>query len=77
MVTSKTPAPGEDILAASANNLYAGVSSADVEGFEERFALNSRLSKEPDGQLREDVYRARRPLRRDAGPRGRAPRGCV
>ncbi|AMY12941.1 Peptidase family M49 [Luteitalea pratensis] len=57
MVTSKTPAPGEDILAASANNLYAGVSSTDVEGFEERFALNSRLSKEPDGALREDVYR--------------------
>ena len=26
-------------------------------GFEERFPLNSRLSKEPDGQLREDVYR--------------------
>ena len=57
MVTSKSPAPGEDILVASANNLYADVTSADVQGFEERFALNSRLSKEPDGQLREDVYR--------------------
>ena len=56
MVTSKTPAPGEDILVASANNLYAGVTSADVAAFEERFALNSRLSKERDG-LREDVYR--------------------
>ena len=57
MVTSKTPAAGEDILAASANNLYAGVTTRDLEGFEERFPLNSRLSKEPDGRLHEDVYR--------------------
>ncbi len=35
-VTSKTPPPGKDILTASANNLYAGVSMADLEGFEER-----------------------------------------
>src|SRR5437764_6204591 len=30
MVTSKTPPPGEDILTASANNLYVGVTMADV-----------------------------------------------
>ncbi len=57
MVTSKTPAPGEDILVASANNLYAHVSSADLEGFEEAYALNSRLVKDDDGRLREEVYR--------------------
>ena len=37
-------APGEDILAASANNLYAGVATTDLDGFEERYALNSRLA---------------------------------
>ena len=57
MVTSKTPGPGEDILASSANNLYVGVTSTDVETFEERYALNSRLVKTPDGTLREEVYR--------------------
>jgi dipeptidyl-peptidase-3 len=57
MVTSKTPAPGEDILAASANNLYKGVSSADLDGFEETFALNSRLVRGADGALHEEVYR--------------------
>src|SRR5438477_296918 len=39
-VTSKTPAPGRDILTASANNLYSGVTVADLEGFEERHPLN-------------------------------------
>jgi dipeptidyl-peptidase-3 len=57
MVTSKTPAPGEDILAASANNLYKDVSSADLDGFEETFALNSRLVRGADGALHEEVYR--------------------
>src|SRR5688500_16340711 len=32
IVTSKTPGPGKDILQASANNLYAGVSMADLDG---------------------------------------------
>ena len=31
MVTCKTPGEGRDILAASANNLYAGVTMADLE----------------------------------------------
>lgn len=57
MVTSKTPAPGEDILDASANNLYANVASADLDGFDERYVLNSRLVKDDNGQLREEVYR--------------------
>src|SRR5947209_19378519 len=34
-VTEKTPPPGKDILQASANNLYLGVSMKDLEGFHE------------------------------------------
>ena len=56
VVTNKTPGPGRDILAASANNLYEGVTMADLDTFEERFGLNSRLVKR-DGVLEEEVYR--------------------
>jgi dipeptidyl-peptidase-3 len=56
IVTNKTPGPGKDILQASANNLYAGVTMADLEGFQERHPLNSRLVKR-DGRLVEEVYR--------------------
>ncbi len=55
-VTNKTPGNGRDILASSANNLYQSVSMADLDGFEERYPLNSRLVKR-DGQLVEEVYR--------------------
>jgi dipeptidyl-peptidase-3 len=56
IVTNKTPGPGRDILLASANNLYENVSMADLEGFEERYGLNSRLVKR-NGQLIEEVYK--------------------
>ena len=56
-VTSKAPGPGRDILEASANNLYAGVRMRDLEGFTERYGLNSRLVKRDDGTLEEEVYR--------------------
>jgi dipeptidyl-peptidase-3 len=56
IVTSKTPRAGKDIITASANNLYVGVTMAELEGFEEQHALNSRLVKR-DGQLVEEVYR--------------------
>ena len=55
-VTNKTPGPGEDILAASANNFYVGVKMEDLEGFTERYPLNSRLVRR-DGRLVEEVYR--------------------
>ncbi|HQZ38889.1 MAG TPA: hypothetical protein PLH72_07600 [Vicinamibacterales bacterium] len=55
-VTCKTPGEGRDILAASANNLYHGVTMADLEGFREQYPLNSRLVKR-DGRLIEEVYR--------------------
>ena len=57
MVTAKTPPPGADILAASANNLYVGVTMKDLDRFTERYALNSRLVKR-NGALVEEVYRA-------------------
>ena len=56
IVTNKTPGVGEDILLASANNLYDGVSMADLVGFDEQHPLNSRLVKR-DGRLSEEVYR--------------------
>jgi dipeptidyl-peptidase III len=56
MVTAKTPGPGQDILAASANNLYVGVTTKDLEGFHEQHPLNSRLVKR-DGTLVEEVYK--------------------
>ena len=56
MVTSKTPGAGVDVLTASANNLYRDVRMVDIEGFEERYALNSRLVRD-DGTLIEEVYR--------------------
>src|SRR5712672_3258517 len=37
IVTSKTPRAGKDIVTASANNLYVGVTMKDLEGFEERY----------------------------------------
>jgi len=55
-VTSKTPPPGADILAASANNLYVGVRMADLDLFREEHPLNSRLVK-GGGRLEEEVYR--------------------
>ncbi len=57
VVTNKNPGSGKDILAASANNLYVGVSMKDLNGFNERFALNSQLVKKEDGRLVENVYR--------------------
>jgi dipeptidyl-peptidase-3 len=56
IVTSKTPRAGKDIVTASANNLYVGMTMADLDGFEEKHPLNSRLVKR-DGQLVEEVYR--------------------
>ena len=57
IVTNKNPGPGKDILRASANNLYSGVSIADLEGFTEKYGLNSRLVKR-GGSLIEEVYTA-------------------
>jgi dipeptidyl-peptidase-3 len=62
MITAKSPRGKLDILQASSNNYYsAGLSMVDIEGFRERYPLNSRLVREPDGKLMEEVYRAGTP----------------
>lgn len=55
-VTDKSTEHGNDPVAASCNNFYVGVSTADLEGFDEKNGLNSRLVKK-DGKLVEEVYR--------------------
>jgi dipeptidyl-peptidase-3 len=55
-VTSKTPGEGRDILADSANNLYVGVTMADLEEFTEQYPLNSRIVKQ-DGRIVEEPYK--------------------
>src|SRR5947208_1698335 len=55
-VTSKTPPPGKDILTASANNLYVGLTMKDLDGYREAHPLNSRLVKK-SGKIAEEVYR--------------------
>jgi dipeptidyl-peptidase-3 len=66
-LTEKTPPPGQDILTASSNNYYQGVTLKDLAGFAERNPLNSRLVKQ-NGKLVEEVYRA-------GTPDGRIPPG--
>jgi len=58
LATNKSPGPGRDILQASANNLYDGVTLKDLEGFHEQNSLNSKLVKRPDGAIEELVWRA-------------------
>ena len=55
-VTTKTPPAGQDILTASSNNLYVGLTMKDLEGFHEVYPLNSRLVKQ-NGTIVEEVYR--------------------
>ena len=56
IVTNKTPGGGKDILSSSANNLYVDVSMKDLEAFEERHPLNSRVVRR-DNVIVEEVYR--------------------
>jgi dipeptidyl-peptidase III len=60
LITAKSPRGGLDILQASANNFYSGVTMADLKGFTEHYPLNSRLAK-INGRLVEQVYRAGTP----------------
>jgi dipeptidyl-peptidase-3 len=61
ITTAKTPPPGLDIIQASSNTYYRGVTLADLKGFRERYPLNSRVVKGADGVVREEVYRAGTP----------------
>jgi len=60
-ITAKTPPAGQDILQASSNTFYQGVTLAELTNFKEQFPLNSRVVKGPAGGLREAVYRAGTP----------------
>jgi dipeptidyl-peptidase-3 len=60
MITAKTPPPGQDILQASANNFYEGVTLADMKGVQEKYPLNSKVVKNASG-IHEQVYRAGTP----------------
>ncbi len=56
-VTNKNPGAGADILQASANNLYEGVTLAEAEAYPEKYPLNSKMVK-VHGVITELVYRA-------------------
>ena len=60
-VTTKNPPPGKDIIQASANTFYQGVTLEDMKSIRERYPLNSRVVKGRDGSVREEVYRAGTP----------------
>jgi dipeptidyl-peptidase-3 len=60
MTTVKTPPAGKDILQASANTFYDGVTLEDLKNFHEQYPLNSRIVKDARG-IREEVYRAGTP----------------
>jgi dipeptidyl-peptidase-3 len=66
--TAKTPPPGQDIIQASSNTFYRGVTLQDLKDFHDQYPLNSRVVKDANGRLREDVYRA-------GTPDGRIPAG--
>jgi dipeptidyl-peptidase-3 len=59
-ITEKNPPAGKDILTASSNNYYQGVTLAEATAFAEKHPLNSRLVKK-NGKLVEEVYRAGTP----------------
>lgn len=56
LATNKNPQGKEDLVTGSANNFYLGVTAKDLEGFDEKYALNSRIAKE-NGKVVEQVYR--------------------
>src|SRR5262245_47779310 len=58
LTTAKTPPPGKDIIQASSNTFYRGVTLSDLKDVKEQHPLNSRIVKEADGSLGEQVYRA-------------------
>ncbi|HZQ25671.1 MAG TPA: hypothetical protein VFA89_22970 [Terriglobales bacterium] len=61
MVTAKSPEGGLDIIQASSNTFYQGITLADLKNFQEKYPLNSRVVKGKDGKLREEVYRSGTP----------------
>src|SRR5215469_9183544 len=61
MTTAKSPQGNKDMIQASSNTFYPGLSLADLKDFHEEHPLNSRVVRGPDGKLSERVYRAGTP----------------
>ena len=61
MMIAKNPVGGKDTIQASSNTFYPGLSLNDLKGFQDQYALNSRVVKGADGKLTELVYRAGTP----------------
>jgi dipeptidyl-peptidase-3 len=62
MITAKSPQNGKDIIQASSNTFYeGGITLDDLKNFNGTHALNSRVVKDKDGKLHEEVYRAGTP----------------
>jgi dipeptidyl-peptidase-3 len=68
IVTAKTPPAGKDIVQASANTFYRGVTVQDLKALQEKYPLNSRVVKDASGKIHEEIYRA-------GTPDGRVPPG--
>jgi dipeptidyl-peptidase III len=58
MITAKSPTGGKDTIQSSSNTFYQNVTLDDLKGFQDKYPLNSRVVKGPNGKLRELVYRA-------------------
>jgi len=61
MEIAKSPAGGKDVIQASSNTFYPGLSLEDLKGFQDKYSLNSRVVRDSDGKLTELVYRAGTP----------------
>lgn len=61
MITAKSPKPGMDIVQASSNTFYPGLSLADLKNFHDEHPLNSRVVRDAKGALHEEIYRAGTP----------------
>jgi dipeptidyl-peptidase-3 len=61
MDTAKSPSGGKDIIQASSNTFYPGLSLNDLKDFKDTHPLNSRVVRGTDGKLEEQVYRAGTP----------------
>jgi dipeptidyl-peptidase-3 len=57
LLANKSPKEGEDVITASGNNYYEGVTLKDLQAFKEKYPLNSKVVKK-GGKVIEQVYRA-------------------
>ena len=72
MITAKSPQGSLDMLQASANNFYSGLSMADLKGFHDTHPLNSRGQTERQDRGR-GLPRRNSGRQDPAGPLRRVP----